>query len=280
MLEKLYYKKIFMHFRRILLKYDYFIDFIFKYNVIYKNYLKLLGYNFSPNLSHKIPWNNTTLKKREDLRLCNHIIQKSKLNFHPQLVLAKNWDNLIALNIILQNSTKSSLILDAGGERDSLILHWLYQFGYKNLKAINLVFNKKKTYGKIEFIPGDLTKTPFQNEFFDIVICLSVIEHGVDDDKYFKEMNRILKIGGILITSTDYWEKEISTKSSLAFNSPIFVYNRRTIENSLKKAYNRGFIVFGPEIDLECEERITEWNKINEKFTFLIFCLQKIKKKN
>ena len=51
----------------------------------------------------------------------------------------------------------------------------------------------------------DLEKTGFQNNTFDFVTSLSVIEHGINIENYFKEMNRILKKEGLLLTSTDYW---------------------------------------------------------------------------
>jgi ubiquinone/menaquinone biosynthesis C-methylase UbiE len=42
----------------------------------------------------------------------------------------------------------------------------------------------------------DLEKTRFQNNTFDFVTSLSVIEHGINIQNYFKEMNRIIKKGG------------------------------------------------------------------------------------
>jgi SAM-dependent methyltransferase len=48
-----------------------------------------------------------------------------------------------------------------------------------------------------------LEETNYECNTFDFVTSLSVIEHGVDIHKYFMEMNRILKKGGLLLTSTD-----------------------------------------------------------------------------
>lgn len=50
----------------------------------------------------------------------------------------------------------------------------------------------------------DLEKTNFKNNMFDYITSLSVIEHGVNIQNYFKEMNRILKKGAVLLTSSDY----------------------------------------------------------------------------
>jgi len=248
---------------------------LLKPHFLYKNYLRLLkGVRFSSKIVINIPWINTTLKSRQDLSLAIKTLKKSRLKLHPN-VLEKNWDSLIALSVIIQNTDKSKMILDAGGERSSLILLWLYQLGYYNLKCMNLTFKKRTRRGNIEFIPGDLTKTDFPNNYFDAITCISVIEHGVDEDKYFKEMNRILKDGGILITSTDYWETRINTDNLVAYNNPVFVYDKDSVEKLLEKAYNNGFKLYGPDIDLECQDKVVTWKKFDLKFTFIIFCIQK-----
>lgn len=45
-------------------------------------------------------------------------------------------------------------------------------------------------------------KLPFSDEFFDVVLCLDVIEHVVDVDNVMSEIRRVLKPNGILIIST------------------------------------------------------------------------------
>jgi len=249
--------------------------YLLRYNFFYKNYLRLVkGLKFNLNLTSKVPWLNTNLKTKDELSLALKIIENSNLKPHPNIP-EKNWDSLIALNIITQNIDKSAVILDAGGEKTSLIIFWLYQLGYSNLKLLNLTFNKRIKRGDIEFIPGDLTKTPFPNNYFDAITCISVIEHGVDEIKYFKEMHRILKKGGLLITSIHYWENEIDRINGLAYNNPIYVYNKTSVRNLLEKALRQGFILFGPEVDLNCQNKVVKWKKFNLDFTFLIFSLQK-----
>jgi hypothetical protein len=248
---------------------------LLKHHFIYKNYLRLLkGFKFPPPTPKKVLWRNTTLKTKEEVDHAIEIIKNSKLNLQLN-VPEKNWDSLIALNIILQNTDVNAVILDAGGQIISLILFWLYQLGYCNLKCLNLIFEKEMKRGKIEFIPGDLTNTDFPDNFFDIITCISVVEHGVNEEKYFKEMHRILKKGGLLITSTDYWESKLDKINNFAYNNPVFVYDKESIQNLLKKAYNKGFKLFGPEIDLSCQDKVVHWKRFSLKFTFLIFCLQK-----
>ena len=250
------------------------LNLFLRFNIIYKNYLKFFkGLKFAPKPLIEVPWSNTTLKSREDVDQALKIIKNSNLNLNPNR--EKNWDALIALKTILQNSKPSSRILDAGGGFDAVILQWLYQYNYKHLYALNLVFKKRVRKGNIENIPGDLTKTLFPDNYFDIITCFSVIEHGVDGDQYFREMNRILKPNGLLITSTDYWISKIDTEELKAYNNPVYIFDKNSIGGLLQKARNHRFRIFGKNIELNCQEKVVSWKRFNLNFTFLIFTLQK-----
>ncbi|MFX1279836.1 MAG: class I SAM-dependent methyltransferase [Promethearchaeota archaeon] len=270
-------KRLLLKFERIYEKYGVLVErgYFLKYTLIYKFYLRLLKcFKFSPIVPKNVIWRNTTLKTKIELEQAIDIIKKSKLNIKTN-VIEKNWDSLIALSTILQNTDRNAVILDAGGQLDSLILHWLFQFGYKNLSCLNLTFKKRIKRGNIEFLSGDLTMTNFPNNYFDIITCISVIEHGVDKEKYFEEMHRILKKGGLLITSTDYWETKLETSNKYIYNNPVYIFDKNSIQNLLEKAKSKGFQLFGPEVDLSCREKVVHWRRFNLKFTFLIFCLQK-----
>ncbi len=54
---------------------------------------------------------------------------------------------------------------------------------------------------KISFITGNLHNMPFRNKNFDKAVMSEVLEHVDDDEKVLKEVYRILKINGTLVTS-------------------------------------------------------------------------------
>ncbi len=52
---------------------------------------------------------------------------------------------------------------------------------------------------------GDAVATPFDDESFDLVFSVSVLEHIPEPDKVFREMNRVLKSGGFAYHGVDPW---------------------------------------------------------------------------
>lgn len=63
---------------------------------------------------------------------------------------------------------------------------------------------------KVNYQNGDLTNLPFQDEYFDVVSCVSVLEHLLPEDriKGIKEMARVVKKGGKLIITYDKYEED------------------------------------------------------------------------
>lgn len=103
---------------------------------------------------------------------------------------------------------------------------------------------------------------------------MSVIEHGVPIERYFKEMYRVLKPGGILITSTDYYSEPIDTAGEMAHGSPIKIFTKPEIEEMIKLACECGFRQT-EAFSLDCTARPVRWERYNLDYTFLIFTLVK-----
>jgi SAM-dependent methyltransferase len=213
------------------------------------------------------------LKKKADYLECIGSLKKAGLPRHNDG--PKNWDTLAFLSIILKDPTISpdSAILDAGGEHFSAILHQLAVLGYRNLYCINLVFTKESSIGPINYLPGDVCKTSFGDNSFQAIICQSVIEHGVDLDRYLSEMSRILQPGGLLMTSTDYWVDPIDTHGKTAYGTPVRIFNKNEIAEIIKKAANHDLQWLEP-CDLSCGDRVIQWKDLN--YTFIYFTFRKM----
>lgn len=240
----------------------------------YRLYLKLMWGVDRPSARPHFPYGNAVLKTADEWE--NAVREVRALGLPPHKDSPKNWDSLAALDSILKMTGPNARILDAGAELYSTILPWLFLYGYRNLTGINLAFRQPLGLGPISYEYGDITKTKFKENTFDAISCLSVIEHGVDLRQYFREMSRILKPGGILVTSTDYYDRAIDTKGQSAYGAPIHVFSKDEIAGVLDTAKKANLELTDP-LNLGCEEKAVRWKKFALDYTFLTFTLRKKK---
>ncbi len=186
----------------------------------------------------------------------------------------KNWDTLAALTQILSQTTRNAKVLDAGAELYSALLPALYAYGYRNLTGINLVFSQPILRGPIRYEHGDITATQFEAGHFDAIASLSVIEHGVDLRKFFAEMARILRPGGVLVVSTDYWNEPVDTEGKIAFGAPIHVFSRQELSDTIETAHRCGLELETP-FDFRCNERTVHWEGYDLDYTFAVMTFRR-----
>ena len=98
-----------------------------------------------------------------------------------------------------------------------------------NKKVIEVA---QRTYPSISFSCSPVEATPFENEFFDLIVMNDVLEHVREESAALNEMFRILKNGGQLIISTPH-------KGMFSFLDPAnikFMIKNKTL---LRLAYGR-----------------------------------------
>ena len=195
-----------------------------------------------------------------------------RIGLFPNTCAAKNWDALGALAAILKRVPKTGKIMDVGALPQTPFLQWLFLCGYHQLWGIDPTFAGIARRGPITYEPGDITQTRFPDDFFDAISCLSVIEHGVDPRAYLRECSRILKPGGILITSTDYWESPVDTQGKVVCDSPMRIFDRVAIEAFEQYALSVGLACTEP-LDLDCDEKVVEWEGV--RYTFVMMTMRK-----
>ena len=188
---------------------------------------------------------------------------------------AKSWDALRACELVREKATRTRPVLDVGGVPGySHISTWLARYGFE-VDVINPALERELTSpdGRVRFTRGDGMGTRFPDAHFAAATCLSVIEHGVELDPFFREMHRILVPGGHLVVSTDYWHEPIDTGDRRKFGAPVRIFTREDIEGIVARAEAHGFGRTGV-IDYRCEEKTVEW--LGLEYTFLDFALRRL----
>jgi SAM-dependent methyltransferase len=194
------------------------------------------------------------------------------LHFHR----SKNWDTLAALGAIVRHIDRSGTVLDAGSALYSTLLPALWRYGYQRLTGINLEFRKPLRRGPAQLLPGDLTATSFDQAAFDAISCLSVVEHGVDLTAYFKEASRLLRPGGILVTSTDFSYEPIDTAGLTAYGVPVRIFTPDEIKAALATAADFGLEPTGAlDFHRSSAENPVTWKRMGLRYTFIVFTLRK-----
>lgn len=232
---------------------------------------------------------NAILKSREE-------IERASGEFKEiGIFLAKDndkaWDMGRALNFIRGHKKKNAYILDAGTFK-SRLLEFLYKDGYRNLYGCDicgvewkwvvlLYLGKMRLWDLLRWIFGngpiqlsrqDLQRTKYPSGQFDFITCISVIEHGVDKRLYLKEMSRLLKPGGYLITSCDYWPQPIDTAFMLPYGLSWNIQTQTDIQVLIKLAAEYSLYLEQP-MDFSCANPIIKWK--GKEYTFAFFILKK-----
>ena len=98
---------------------------------------------------------------------------------------------------------KGKKILEAGsgaGRFTEILLKYgahVYSFDYSG--AVEANFANNMPNNDLTIFQADIREIPFQDEFFDVSLCLGVLQHTPNTFNSIKELNRVLKKGGLLI---------------------------------------------------------------------------------
>ena len=151
--------------------------------------------------------NNDNNRYFNDLELKNNEIEK--LKSYANLNFASKHSYILNL-IKFYNENKNIKILDFGcGGGVPLVL--IKMAGYENIFGVDLkelnenkITKQNKFVNLFNFSNKTFTfiengKTIFDNESFDLIISLQVLEHVKNFDEYYNELHRLIKADGKLI---------------------------------------------------------------------------------
>jgi SAM-dependent methyltransferase len=118
---------------------------------------------------------------------------------------------------------------------------------------------------------GDVMQLTFPDQSIDIAYAISVIEHGIDLRRFFAEVHRLLKPGGVLFLTTDYWPEPIDTRSTVAFDLPWRIFSRADIESMIADAARHGLELSSRMQIPECAAPTVHWQQRDYTFIQLTF---------
>lgn len=134
-----------------------------------------------------------------------------------------------------------------------------------DISDIQIERAKQRLGGRVELAKSPGEKTPFENKFFDKILCSEVIEHVLDPSPLLIEMKRILKDDGVLSLS-------IPNENLINFAKKVlFTFGLKRIIAPKKS-----------EWDLASKDNLDEWHlhefnlKLVKKYIKNIFEIEKI----
>ncbi len=199
----------------------------------------------------------------------------------------KNWD-LAQIARLLAHQKKNVRILDMGCG-GSNVLRYCHRNKFANVYGIDLTINFQDRWQQLMYFKNNrfripyhlstqsVTQTTFENNFFDILICLSVIEHNVNLEQFFIECSRLLKKGGKLYLSTDYWDKKINTSDAPGnyglLENDWTIFSKKEIIEIIHIAKSERLILENKKIP-DTNQPVVHWN--TKKYTFLSIIFTKV----
>lgn len=142
-----------------------------------------------------------------------------------------------------------------------------------NLKSIFTLINKNLNTNII-FNCKNIEKTDYLDNYFDVIYCISVIEHTKNPENILLELKRILKPGGLLLLTFDIsldnksdLKIDIANKIINQLNDHFYIfsnYKKRPISNFYdEKLLNTSYF-------LKYDKKLLPW-KLNLRYILSIF---------
>jgi SAM-dependent methyltransferase len=191
----------------------------------------------------------------------------------------KNWDTFKCVAYVATTGDKQSPVLDAGSGARVVAPRWFRQLGYQNVYACDVQGAQKDLYKNlgIKFSVQDLTATDYEDNFFQAVTCISVIEHNVPLDKFAKEVGRILKPGGLLLVSTDYWSEYIDCEGIYPYTfeaGEMKIITPKDMTEFTEMAREAGMEPCQP-LQFETTDKAVRWERTDRDYTFYFAAYRK-----
>jgi len=159
----------------------------------------------------------------------------------------KSWDVLLTAQLLEQHLSKADPVVDFGAYH-SEITGTLCRLGFSHLTGVDL--NPRLTRGpyphQIRYLVRDFLDSGLPSASCAAITSISAIEHGHSTDRLLDEVGRVLKPGGYLVGSTDYWPEQIATSGVSIFGMDSPIFSAAEMAALFAAAESRGLRPVGP----------------------------------
>jgi len=190
----------------------------------------------------------------------------------------KNWDHAL-LRQLLQDIPRTARVLDLGCG-GGFTLGFLHALGFHDLWGVDLNIETRlrlKTWARRirrrqvrapwNILRRDITRTGLPNGSADAAVSVSVIEHGVPRQAFLQECARVLRPGGLLFVTTDYWESfPGDAQRGKAFGFSWDPFSRNDLQQLLEHASQAGFDLVEPGPIGACQVPTVHWQETDYTF--------------
>ena len=190
----------------------------------------------------------------------------------------KNWDMARFVTCLNNFDKKEDRILDAGCGMAAHFAVAGTRLGFKNVYACDI---KKNDFldgaNTFKFSLQDVCKTNYENGYFGAISSLSVVEHLFSPEDHLAEMARILRPGGELFLTTDYWPIKQYTDDIFPYGSeqpPMCVFSSEEIQQLVEFAAIQGLGLIG-DLDLAACEKVCTWERVGKQYSFIFLRFKK-----
>lgn len=190
----------------------------------------------------------------------------------------KNWDHAL-LRQLLEGIPRTARVLDLGCG-GGFTLGFLHGLGFGDITGIDLNIEGRlrlKTWARMvrgrtlrppwRVVRRDITRTELPAGSADVAVNVSVIEHGVPRQPFLAECARVLRPGGLLFVTTDYWESfPANPDRGRAFGFTWDPFTRDSLGELIAQAAAVGLDPVVPGPIPACGEPTVHW--LNADYTF------------
>jgi hypothetical protein len=214
---------------------------------------------------------NRPMQDLNDLgRLCN-AMRGSGISPHP--IMEKNWHAMLGIHHATMVSESSDLVLHISSSWNHPFLGGMAGSGYTNLACFSMTDDFLGNLGNVAYNHADCTNIGLPDSSVSFISCCDVAEQGVSLPDFLAESSRLLKPGGYLLMSLDYWQDPLETRGMVLKGSTPSIADRSSIMDIVRTASDLGMVIDGP-LDLGCKDRTISWGDMD--YTVLSLLLKRV----